>query len=180
MKTLKEIYGGYQNNEHYGDKGTIHTYIDVYEDILSKYRENSTVLEIGIFHGHSLKMWNEYFINSKIIGADITDAYLRDTIKEEKYNIIIADATKESFLNKLGDDTFDVIIDDGSHRLKDQVKTFNLLKNRMNKGGLYVIEDISKLDVDIEVYKALHDNIEVVDNRHIKNRFDDVLILYKF
>jgi spermidine synthase len=179
MKTLKEIYESHQNKEHYGDKGTTHTYIDVYEDILSKYRENSTVLEVGVFYGHSLRMWNQFFINSKIIGVDITDAYLGELINEGKYNIIIADATNQSFLNKV-DDTFDVIIDDGSHQLRDQIKTFNLLKNKMNSGGLYVIEDIPDLDNDINIYKDLHENIEIIDNRHIKGRFDDVLILYKF
>ena len=64
MKSLNEIYLDYKSPEGHGDKGTAHTYIDEYEKLLGQYRENSTVLEIGICQGESLKMWEEYFINS--------------------------------------------------------------------------------------------------------------------
>jgi hypothetical protein len=50
----------------------------------------------------------------------------------------------------------------------------------MKPGGIYIIEDVNNLDSTINVYKELHENIEIIDNRHIKNRFDDVLIIYKF
>ena len=50
----------------------------------------------------------------------------------------------------------------------------------MNSKGIYIIEDVNNLDLTIERYKELHNNIEIIDNRHIKNRSDDVLIIYKF
>ena len=36
---------------------------------------------------------------------------------------------------------FDIIIDDGSHKLSDILKSFNLLSNYLKKGGFYIIED---------------------------------------
>jgi 23S rRNA U2552 (ribose-2'-O)-methylase RlmE/FtsJ len=179
MKTLNEIYLKYSSPEGHGDKGTAHTYIESYDTILSKYRNNSTILEIGLSHGESLLMWEEYFINSNVYGIDISDSNLKSLINE-KHNIIIHDATKESFLNQIENITFDVIIDDGSHLIKDQIDTFLLLKKKMNNGGVYIIEDIMDIDNVAIYFKSLHDNIEIIDNRKIKNRHDDVLIIYKF
>ena len=180
MKSLNEIYSKYQSPEGHGDKGTAHTYIDEYEKLLDKYRENSTVLEIGICEGESLKMWNEYFVNSEVYGIDITDFYIKDLINENKYNIIIGDASSNDILNQLNNLTFDVIIDDGSHLINDQINSFNILKNKMKPNGIYIIEDVNDLDLTIDSYKTLHNNIDIIDNRHIKNRRDDVLIVYKF
>jgi SAM-dependent methyltransferase len=180
MKSLNEIYLDYKSPEGHGDKGTAHTYIDEYEKLLGQYRENSTVLEIGICQGESLKMWEEYFINSNVYGIDITDLYIKDLIKENKYNIIIGNACSEEILIQLNDLTFDVIIDDGSHLINDQINSFNILKNKMKPNGIYIIEDVNNLDSTIDTYKKLHNNVEIIDNRHIKNRVDDVLVVYKF
>ena len=180
MKSLNEIYLNYQSPEGHGDKGTAHTYIGEYEKLLSDYRENSTVLEIGICRGESLKMWDEYFINSKVYGIDITDQFIKDLIKEDKYNIIIGDACSENILTQLDDLTFDVIIDDGSHLINDQISSFNILKNRMKPNGIYIIEDVNNIDTSIDKLTELHNNIQIIDNRHIKNRIDDVLVVYKF
>lgn len=180
MKKLNEIYLKYQSPEGHGDKGTAHTYIGEYERLLEPYRNNSTVLEIGLSHGESLEMWSEYFLNSTIYGVDITDMNLRRLIELNKYNIIIDDATTENFINSLGDIMFDVIIDDGSHLLTHQISSFLLLKNKMKSNGIYIIEDVVNIDYVKNIFEKLHNNIEIVDNRHIKNRHDDVLIIYKF
>jgi SAM-dependent methyltransferase len=180
MNSLSEIYKKYQSPEGHGDKGTAHTYIDEYQRLLEPYRKNSTVLEIGLFMGESLRMWEEFFIDSDIIGMDISDDYLINLIKEGTHNIIIGDATKEEILDSISDKMFDVIIDDGSHRLHDQIKTFNILKNRMKPNGIYIIEDVLNIDDVKDIFLSLHNNIEVIDNRHIKKRNDDVLIIYKF
>lgn len=177
---LHEIYEKYQKPEHHGDKGTTHSYIGEYERLLKGYKNNSTVLEIGLYDGLSLQMWAEYFVDSKVIGIDINLSPSLSNLLREEYNIIIGDATNDRILESIKDEMFDVIIDDGSHTLIDQLNSFELLKNKMNKGGIYIIEDVDNLDSTLSVYESVHDNIEVIDNRHIKNRFDDVLIVYRF
>lgn len=180
MKTLNQIYEKYQSPEGHGDKGTAHTYIDEYQRLLEPYRKNSTVLEIGLFMGESLRMWEEYFIDSEIIGMDISDSHLKKLINESVHNIIIGDATRPEILETIPDKMFDVIIDDGSHRLGDQIETFNIFKNRMKPNGIYIIEDVVNIDNVKDIFSSLHNNIEIIDNRHIKRRNDDVLIIYKF
>ena len=62
MLQLKEI-----NNKYKSDKGFGHNYIDFYESIFNPIKENElNLLEIGVLFGNSLKLWSDYFINSKI------------------------------------------------------------------------------------------------------------------
>ena len=184
MRTLDEIYEDYKTegfSNGYGDKGTDHTYIEIYSKILDPYRKNSTFMEIGIAYGNSIEMWNEYFIDSTVIGVDYkTDELRPDIMNNPLYNIIISDATKDEFLNSVSQYKFDVIIDDASHRFEDQIKTFEMLKSKMNIGGLYIVEDVSDINNKSNIFRQLHSNCEIIDNRNIKGRFDDVLILYRF
>jgi len=181
MKSLKEIYENYKGPDGYGDKGTAHTYIDVYEEILSPYRDNGSILEIGICHGDSLRMWREYFKMGVVAGSDVVIfSEAENLLKDNNYKIFHCDATKEDFLNELNDLKFDVIIDDGSHLIADQITSFNLLKSKVNPGGIYVIEDINGIDAFENAFKSLHSNCEIIDNRYKKGRFDNVLIIYKF
>jgi cephalosporin hydroxylase len=182
MLTLNQIYQNYKTPDGQGDKGTAHSYIEIYDLLLSPYRDNSTVLEIGIAGGYSLHMWGEYFTNSNIYGVDISPEILTNpNLTSEKFSIIHSDATQPPFLDKIQNLTFDVIIDDGSHFLEHQVDSFNLLKHKVKVGGLYIIEDVVGLDKDKEaLFEGLHDNCEIMDLRHIKNRYDDVLIVYRF
>lgn len=180
MKTLAELYAGLQAPEDHGDKGTAHSYIEVYEELLRPYRAGSTVLEIGVAQGLSLKLWSAYFTDALVVGVDLDDAALKARFPGERFRVVLADATRPELLPRLGALTFDVVIDDGSHVLEDQLKTFLLLKPRMRRGGLYVIEDIYDLDGSRPYFEALHPSVEVVDRRAIKNRFDDALVVYRF
>ena len=180
MKALNEIYQKYQSPEGHGDKGTAHSYIDEYEKLLDPYRHGSVVLEIGLCMGESLRMWEEYFIDSKVIGVDISSEHLIDLINESGHKIIIGDATKEDILESLNEKSFDVLIDDGSHILSDQIRTFEIFKSKMNKRAIYIIEDVVNIDSTKDIFTSLHSNIEIIDNRYKKDRHDDVLVVYKF
>ena len=180
METLKEIYSRYSVEGDFGvgDKGEIHSYIDEYERLLAPYRNGCTFLEIGINKGHSLKMFAEYFVDSNVIGLEIWDG-CKDCFEgfDKPYTLIIGDGTKE--IPELKDVKFDVIIDDGSHMLNDQIASFNIFSKQMNKGGIYIIEDILNLSMQLPEFKKLGD-CEVIDKRLVKNRFDDILIIYRF
>jgi SAM-dependent methyltransferase len=181
MKTLQEIYQNYTTPDGNGDKGTAHTYIDVYESVLAPYRKNGDVFEIGISLGYSIKMWGEYFINGKIVGADIIlYEEAKQLLDNPRYQLIYEDATKPEILSHLEGMKFDVIIDDGSHMFEDQVSSFNILKSLVKPGGVYIIEDVLNIENTSDKFKSLHSNCEIIDNRHIKNRYDDVLVIYRF
>ena len=38
---------------------------------------------------------------------------------------------------------FDIIIDDGGHKMSEQISSFRMLYPNLNKGGLYIIEDLN-------------------------------------
>jgi len=181
MKTLKEIFaeiGHFGSDIGCNDKNSTHTYLETYDELFKPYQDGCNFMEIGLALGDSIKLFDEYFINSKIVGVDISVVFPPKEYKNEVV-IIEADATKESFLDHIKDNMFDIILDDGSHMEADQVATFNLLKSRMNPGGLYIIEDILSLDTNKEMFKSLHDNCTIFDMRD-NGRFDNVLIIYRF
>lgn len=181
MKTLFEIYKNWSYHDGHGDKGTAHTYIPEYEQLFTPYRHKPlNFLEIGLAYGESLEMWYEYFTNANIYGVDIWDKEIGPYLKDPRFNISIVDATTEKVLDYLKDVTFDLVVDDGSHRYEDQVNTFNILKHKMNKGGLFIIEDVNCLDTHREHFLKLHPNCQIIDNRSLQNRYDDVLIVYQF
>jgi len=153
------------------DKGTIgpspdwpaHNYTDVYEAYLSPLRDHPiTILEVGlgvpgdawearIAHGRneggggSVRTWYRYFPKAQILGADINPATHLDNDRVRTFRL--DQGSEESigqFLDQLGDLTFDVVVDDGSHRPDHQQITLGCLFPRVSPGGLYIIEDLLK------------------------------------
>lgn len=176
-KSLQEIYEKYKTEGvGWGDKGSGHSYIEVYAKLFSPYRENAThVLEVGVCEGHSLRMWKEYFPNALIHGVDIA----LSCRKYAKEGFVIYTADSREIRKYLGKIEFQIIIDDGDHNLPVQLATFEQLFSFVAEGGLYVIEDVSYLDSAREPLKALHPSCEIVDRRHVKGRDDDVLAIYR-
>ncbi len=186
MQTLKEIYLKNLVNGQ-SDKGNVHSYIDVYEVLLAPYRETANnVLEIGVFSGQSLIMWEQYFWGVPCYGIDCSDQPhggiqdLRPMIAEGTHNIVIMDGTKKSDIEKnFKGVIFDVIIDDGSHQLEHQLDSYKHFKSHIAKGGIYIIEDIQDIDANRDKFFNIDPTkkVEILDRRSIKNRYDDVLIV---
>lgn len=180
MKTLQQIYKSYSNDKPSkgGDKGTLHSYIDYYENLFSfddMRGRAKRVLEIGVHTGHSLALWREYFHNALVIGVELNARRIDESLVEDCH-VIIGDATKEETFG--GIDNIDVVIDDGSHRLEHQLKTFEILWPRMAKGGIYCIEDILDYNKNKEKFHDLHSRYEVHDGRIKTNNFSDVIVTY--
>jgi hypothetical protein len=178
---LKEIFneiGHFGEDIGCNDKGGTHTYLDTYDKLFEPFKNGCTLLEIGLALGDSISLFDRYFNNSNIVGCDISLIFEAKDYKNDVL-LIESDATKPAFLETVKDFTFDIVIDDGSHMEADQFATFNLLKGKMNKGGVYIIEDILSLDTNKHKFEALHNNCEVIDMRD-NGRFDNVLIVYRF
>lgn len=135
-KKLNEIglsYNSDKVSEH-------HNYLDLYEKHLEKIRfNNNQILEIGVLNGDSIKVFNEYFENSMITGVDIND---RTFLNSDRIKILQGDQSDINFLETFVDEFYDVIIDDGSHRMDHQQITFGVLFKKLKKGGVYIIEDL--------------------------------------
>jgi trans-aconitate methyltransferase len=185
MISLSEIYKKYTGKSiGFGDKGTEHSYIEIYEEILKPYRNSKNVLEIGIGQGHSLRMWEEYFDKAKVCGVNtIYELGLSEMINSGFHNIKIFDTLEPALVEREYENIlFDVIFEDASHLFYDTVTLYNNFKHHIAPGGIYIIEDVANIEemamwteTGIEKTKI----VEIIDRREIKNRFDDILIIIK-
>jgi cephalosporin hydroxylase len=129
------------------DKSSIgHRYTHIYADLFDTKRlDVRNVCEIGVQRGRSIKMWDEYFTNAKITGVDISNRCLQHVQQSDKVKIIIHSATDKDIVPLLHSEApsgFDIIIDDGSHKPKDQIDSFEILFPLLKNGGLYIVEDV--------------------------------------
>lgn len=119
------------------------TYLDIYDKYFSKIRYDvKTMCEIGTLNGESAKTWEEYFPNATIHMVDIDPGCKR--FETDRIKVHIGSQNDDIFLNKLAEKigNFDILIDDGSHMVNHQIKTFNTLFPNLNLGGYYIIEDL--------------------------------------
>jgi SAM-dependent methyltransferase len=174
---LAEIYKKYQHSGGYGDKGTTHRYIESYERIFAPIRKTAAaLLEIGVSHGHSLRMWREYFQNAAIIGIDIR----KPTLDLAGCEFYLCSQVDRGLIDKLlKDRLLDVVIDDGSHKLPHQIQSCQHLFPYLRPGGIYIIEDIQDPDQSIPVIKRELGDCEVIDTRVISGRYDDILLVFR-
>jgi hypothetical protein len=177
VKTLQEIYPNFQDADGWGDKGTAHSYIDVYAEHLTK-RFGVNFLEIGVQLGHSIAMWQDYFMESQVYGIDVT---LSNVIFDNLENVYVCNATvKEQVDSCFEGKSFDYIIDDGSHLSVEQIESLEIFYPYLKDGGKYFIEDVdgdSNLQSIENYLKQNKMSYKVYDLRSIKNRFDDILIV---
>lgn len=190
MRSLAEIYETYKSKDPggpgTGDKGTVHSYIEVYEEIFAHYRHATTnFLEIGVLAGSSMRMWTEYFGTSKVYGIDIDERPLNGMFDlrpmlAEGFDIKFFDASLPNEVEKhFAGVVFDVIIDDASHAIQHQMENYKNFKPHLSKGGIYVVEDVADIDAHRSMFESMDPtkNIKIYDRRHLKNRFDDVLVI---
>lgn len=189
METLAQIYAKYQSHgrDGYGDKGTIHSYIEPYMSLLEPVRAKARfVVEIGILNGTSLLMWEEYFAQATVYGIDkhlfpIDRHDLRPLIAAG-HQIRIFDATEAAEVkNHFGGTKFDVVIDDASHQFEQQVQLYQNFKPYLTPGAIYIIEDIQDIDAHRAEFEQLDPTkqIDILDLRSVKGRYDDVLVVLR-
>ena len=118
-------------------------YLDVYHRLLAPWRsQNISFLEIGIWKGGSIKMWQDYFgAESRLTFLDIDPAC--KAFEVPGLTVEIGDQSDGIFLQDVATKhgPFDIIIDDGGHKMHQQIASFNALWPRLSDGGLYVVED---------------------------------------
>lgn len=168
------------------DKNTTHSYLEVYEPLFAPVRDTAThVLELGIGeYAGSLRLFSKYFTKAEIHGIDVVS-------KTPRWGPVLTDPrvvlhtgingyTTET-LEKLGDLTFDILIDDGPHTLESMLFVVRHYISRLKPGGVLIIEDVQDISwIDVlraatpDAYKPY---ITIHDRRSIKGRYDDILFI---
>ncbi|WPL14647.1 MULTISPECIES: class I SAM-dependent methyltransferase [Thiorhodovibrio] len=123
-----------------------HHYFEIYEALFRPFQkqEGISILEIGVHKGGSLTLWKDYFHDSaRIVGIDVEESCSR--FQDEKQNIFVrvGDQSDCAFLRRLMTEfgPFHIVIDDGGHRVSQQLASFGCLYPQMAANGVYVVED---------------------------------------
>ena len=168
---LSKICEKYLANKGYNPSQTKNTkfkleffqnYSDYYSELFHQNKDNiKNVLELGIGSvdknnqynmtmlgkkykpGASLRVWRDYFKNAKIYGADIDKKTL---FKENRITTSFVDQSSSKSILKMFKKfkvkKYDIIIDDGCHRYEETINFFKNSINKLQKNGIYIIEDI--------------------------------------
>lgn len=181
-ESLQKIYERHKVGD-WPDKGDVHSYVEIYEEILAPYRHTAkNILEIGLMSGESLRMFSEYFAGTVYgIDCDIKPinglADLTQTIKDG-YNVLIGDASNPFFIEDCFKEIkFDVVIEDANHDIDQQRDIYKAIKPYMNRGGIYIIEDLQSIQNANQLSMELGG--QVIDRRDVKGRYDDLLLIIK-
>jgi hypothetical protein len=112
-------------------------YFEIYDRHFERFRgKRVRVLEIGVDHGGSLQIWKRYFgLEAQIVGLDLDPRCAE--YAEDRIQVHIGNQADVALLKSLG--KFDIVIDDGSHRLQDQLASFEALWPHTR--SVYLIED---------------------------------------
>jgi Methyltransferase domain len=168
------------------DKTTLHSYGPVYERLIKDLKDREVpgaLMEIGVLSGASVVNLHQAFPERVIYGLDIDlSNVLYQNAGTDSIKWIQMDATDVRESTRLPiTERFALIIDDGSHLAADILAAFVLWGPKVEKGGYYVIEDLTE-EVALEIGGLLlalgnkwgfHWKTE--DLRHIKGRHDDII-----
>lgn len=146
-QTLRDCWKRYKP-----DKGTTHSYMGVYERLFRPLVDSTkNLLEIGVGPdgnvgsvpgGASLRMWRDYFPNATIYGMDIDE---KKMLKGPRITTFVGNQARLNDQIEIAKGLgikFDIIIDDGSHKVKHQINSLSAWLPWLDRHGTYVIEDV--------------------------------------
>jgi len=128
--------------------GQGHGYSQFYDKHFNFFRNKKiNILEIGSFAGASAASFSKYFPNSKIYCLDIN---LKNfSFISKNIEVFGLDISKKRMINnfykkiniKKEEKFFDIIIDDGSHKLSDILISLNIFFKNLRPEGFYIVEE---------------------------------------
>ena len=161
-----------------------HGYSKFYQEHLSKFKNKFiNILEVGSYAGASAAAFTKYFPNAKVFCFDINISNFKFYSKNIKvYGLDIKNGKKvQNFIQKIFKENkfekFDIIIDDGSHNLKDILFGIKILFDYLNQKGVYIIEDFkfpNYFDYNKDIDDILVDDL--IKNLKNKNFFQSKIL----
>lgn len=178
IKNLVDLFNFKGYSYYQTDKNTTHSYLETYEKLFQSYKDEDIVfLEVGVREGGSLRLWGDYFSKAIIYGYDIVDSATPNTFNE-RINYIVKDINTVT-PDEVADMKIKIALDDGSHMLQDQVEFVKKFYPNILEGGMVIVEDIQNVDSDRKHFEELGYPFEIIDLRGVKNRYDDVIFLFR-
>lgn len=140
IPTFDEIALAYNTDK----SSKYHGYTRIYEEEFGHLRKSPiSILEIGVFEGASMRMWLDAFPLANVVGVDIRDR-TGGKCKHERLSLKFADASKQSTYDEIVAEhgPFNIVIEDGPHRLAVSKMCLDNLPTLLMPGGTMVIEDV--------------------------------------
>lgn len=170
-----------KNPKFWTDKGCCHSYTDYYDSLFEKYIDKPVkILEVGIFRGASLYLWDNYFKHkdTKIYGLDIQNTIYPELIKlyTDRVNITTGKDCyiEENIPEDVKNEKWDIIIDDGSHVLQHQLDFYKIYEKFLSEDGILIIEDVQSVE-NLDIITNTYTDLTQIDLRKNKDRYDDLL-----
>lgn len=160
-----------------------HNYTEIYDKLLRPYKnKQASLIEIGVRGGGSLLMWKEFLHDAQIYGIDIHRITNKDVLNCDSIQTFTFDAYNPDKIKEyLPNHKFDIIIDDGSHRIQDQIKMLNLWYRKLKDNGILLIEDIQNIANAKNIIANFIGPINrcsIIDRTHCVPSLDDINIVY--
>jgi cephalosporin hydroxylase len=118
-------------------------YFPIYAQHLAAFRgQTLKVLEIGVYRGGGLELWQNYLgPDAHIVGLDVDEAAV--LAAKGRYPVVLGDQEDPDVLRRLEAEhgPFDIIIDDGGHTMRQQIVSIETLFPLLKDGGVYLVED---------------------------------------
>jgi hypothetical protein len=167
------------------DKRTTHSYIDVYQTLFEKNKDNvKNVIEIGVERGGSIMLWRDYFKNATVYGIDTNSIETTRAGGDRIKLFMSTDGYDTALINnefKTKNIKFDVIIDDGPHTIASMIFLLENYIDLLSDKGILVIEDIPDewwcVKFTNMVPPHLKERVKIFNLTHVKGRFDDLLFV---
>tara|TARA_R110002020_G_scaffold65554_1_gene173094 strand:+ start:6666 stop:7535 length:870 start_codon:yes stop_codon:yes gene_type:complete len=166
-----------EGKKSYRDVYAHNYYVEYAKKFESKRKSALKVLEIGVWKGFSLLLWQRYFPNAEIYGIDINlsmsfrgksaTELLKDEKRIQLFEFDACDKKNvDEFVKENGGD-FDIIIEDGSHLGHHQILSTFYYMPLLKKDGIMAIEDIG------HTYDRTNDKYMIIDNKGSSIEFED-------
>lgn len=124
-------------------------YLSIYSDLFARFLSRPVkMLEIGVQHGGSLRLWQNYFGADLLqwTGIDINPRCqsLNQAQNNQRNKVVIGSQDNPRFLASVAQKRgpFDIVIDDGSHLSTHIITSFQSLIDHVANEGLYIVEDV--------------------------------------
>lgn len=177
-------------NEFFLESGTDkiwHQYGMIYNIIFNGLlgdKDKLSILEVGVFRGCSVQAWANSGIFEKIVGVTIDDNIIesaRKDLSKIDYSNVIANAYTDETIDLILENhgKFDIVLDDGSHYVKDQLWFLDNYKKLLNPNGVIICEDVKFKELDNFKNKGFY-IIDVRSNKNSLNINDDDIIVIDY
>lgn len=126
------------------------SYVDEYAKLFDPLRANAVrLLQIGVRNGFSLEVWASYFERAvSIIGCDIDPACAALPFADPRIHVVIGEASASTVARMIctPDKLLDIVIDEGSQKSGEMVRSFARYFNQLKPGGLYILQELHSSD----------------------------------